>query len=195
VLRADNLPIHALRASANHRHPSQRAGPQPLRPQYSSDRRYRVPLDAPLPPVPPPLPLVELPKHALVFVGGLPQSGTSLVRELLSGTPSSSGMDTCTKSTRCSLTNIEGQWLLGDDAGHKGPLRTMYGRQGFACAGALPRACASPRVASFMVCAEPVAGPPNRSASGQQRPRDLTLSSLSFILSGTARATWLRATT
>jgi hypothetical protein len=95
VLRADNTPTSALRAAVNQRHNRQRAGQAGSSPLSKYSFRDAPPLQA----VPPPQPLTELGEHALVFVGGMPQSGTSLARELLL-TPSSSGMDSCMKSTR-----------------------------------------------------------------------------------------------
>ena len=77
-------------------------------------------------PAPPSKPITEIASHSFIFVGGLPQSGTSLLRQMLL-TPLSSGMDSCERSTRCHMTNIEGQWLLKDDQAHHNRLRFEYG--------------------------------------------------------------------
>ena len=68
--------------------------------------------------------------HTLVFVGGLPQSGTSFLRQLVVGNGNiASGQDACRRTTRCEMSNIEGQWLLDDEhgAGEQGRLRAAYG--------------------------------------------------------------------
>ena len=50
--------------------------------------------------------------HSFVFVGGVPQSGTSLLRTLIASSELISGQDSCLATTRCFETNVEGQWLL-----------------------------------------------------------------------------------
>ena len=54
----------------------------------------------------------KLETRAFIFVGGMPQSGTSFVRQILKTPSFCSGMDSCEKNTRCAVFNIEGQWLL-----------------------------------------------------------------------------------
>jgi hypothetical protein len=55
--------------------------------------------------------------HRFVFVGGLPQSGTSVLRQLLLLPKSASGQDSCKHSTNCRVSNVEGQWLLQSSSG------------------------------------------------------------------------------
>ena len=43
----------------------------------------------------------ELSKHAMVFIGGVPQSGTSFLRTLVASSPFISGQDKCLATTRC----------------------------------------------------------------------------------------------
>ena len=39
-------------------------------------------------------------KHAFIFIGGMPQSGTSFMRHLVKGSSFATGMDSCEKVTR-----------------------------------------------------------------------------------------------
>ena len=58
-------------------------------------------------------PFSKLAGHSFVFVGGMPQSGTSFLRQLvLANSKIASGQDKCRRTTRCEFSNIEGQWLL-----------------------------------------------------------------------------------
>lgn len=54
----------------------------------------------------------EVKEHSLVFVAGAPNSGTSLLRTLISQPGLAHGQDSCVETTRCAKTNVEGQWLL-----------------------------------------------------------------------------------
>lgn len=81
--------------------------------------------------LPEPAPLKYLATHALVFIGGFPHSGTSLVRHMLL-TKSSSGQDACRAygTFHCSTTNVEGQWLLINNRSQRilhARLRQIYG--------------------------------------------------------------------
>lgn len=54
----------------------------------------------------------EVARHELVFVGGMPNSGTSFVRGLLASEGVGKGQDVCRRTTNCLVMNVEGQWLL-----------------------------------------------------------------------------------
>ena len=54
----------------------------------------------------------EVSEHSLIFVAGAPNSGTSLLRTLISQRGLAHGQDSCVETTRCGKKNIEGQWLL-----------------------------------------------------------------------------------
>jgi hypothetical protein len=56
--------------------------------------------------------LAGIRSHAFVFVGGVPQSGTSLARSIVAASSLVSGQDSCLATTRCFENNVEGQWLL-----------------------------------------------------------------------------------
>lgn len=68
--------------------------------------------------------------HSYIFVAGLGQSGTSLLRQLLL-IPSSSGLDSCMDTTTCHKFNAEGQWLLLSGSKYEHPeyfaLKDAYG--------------------------------------------------------------------
>jgi len=52
--------------------------------------------------------------HTILFISGWPQSGTSLLLQLLTLSPGISTMvKKCNEKKRCENTNFEGQWLLG----------------------------------------------------------------------------------
>ena len=98
----------------------------------------------------------EMRRHSFVFIGGMPQSGTSLLRRytwgqntacpqphpyaapsphhhgpprprsLVASSPYVSGQDRCLGSTRCWETNIEGQWLVDSDLGWSDAERSTY---------------------------------------------------------------------